>query len=244
MRSGRHNDRSAGFTLDHNFWGGVLSNAERLTASNLINTPLHVFLEGSFQAGHGLFDRCLPRAWQGGSTMRVLKRLLQGLECVLVCAVVLVAAASLIPRLFGYTPYAVLSGSMEPDLPVGSLVYVKSCDPSAIAVGDTATFYRSDGAVVTHQVYEIDAAAQTIGTQGIANKDSDGSIMHDAEKTPFSRVIGTTVFCVPYLGYVNAYCATPPGLFVVIAILVLLGAAIGLLDGKEDEGCSGRHTSR
>lgn len=75
-------------------------------------------------------------------------------------------------------PFAVLSGSMEPDLPVGSMVFVRQVEPTDITVGDNATFYRSDGAVVTHQVYEIDPAAQTIGTQGIANKNADGTIMH------------------------------------------------------------------
>ena len=53
-------------------------------------------------------------------------------------------------------PFAVLSGSMEPDLPVGSMVFVRQVEPTDITVGDNATFYRSDGAVVTHQVYEID----------------------------------------------------------------------------------------
>ena len=79
--------------------------------------------------------------------------------------------------------------------------------------------------MVTHQVYEIDPAAQMIGTQGIANKNADGSIMHDAEQTPFSSVIGTVSFCVPYLGFVNAYCTTMPGLLVVVAVLALLAAA-------------------
>ena len=47
-------------------------------------------------------------------------------------------------------PFAVLSGSMEPELPVGSMVFVHQVDPTDIAMGDNATFYRSDGAVVTH----------------------------------------------------------------------------------------------
>lgn len=110
--------------------------------------------------------------------------------------IIALAAVSLIPRVFGYMPYAVLSGSMEPELPVGSMVFVHEVEPSAIAVGDAATFYRSDGAVVTHQVYEIDPVAQTIGTQGIANKNTDGTIVHDVELTPFARVIGTVSFFV------------------------------------------------
>lgn len=108
--------------------------------------------------------------------------------------VIALAVVSFVPRAFGYMPFAVLSGSMEPELPVGSMVFVRQVEPVDIAVGDNATFYRSDGAVVTHQVYEIDPVAQMIGTQGIANKNADGSIMHDAEQTPFSSVIGTVSF--------------------------------------------------
>lgn len=46
---------------------------------------------------------------------------------VLVVLVVLVAAFAA-PRLVGYTPYAVLSGSMEPQFPVGSIIYVQPVD--------------------------------------------------------------------------------------------------------------------
>ena len=130
---------------------------------------------------------------------------------------------------------------MEPELPVGSMVFVRHVEPTDIAVGDNATFYRSDGAVVTHQVYEIDPIAQTIGTQGIANKNADGIIMHDAEYTPFSRVIGVVSFCVPYLGFVNAYCTTMPGLLVVVAVLALLVAASIVLDRVVPDESAGKH---
>ena len=141
---------------------------------------------------------------------RGLKRFIALLSSMALVLVMALAVVSFVPRAFGYMPFAVLSGSMEPELPVGSMVFVRQVEPTDIAVGDNATFYRSDGAVVTHQVYEVDPVAQMIGTQGIANKNADGSIMHDAEQTPFSRVIGTVSFCVPYLGFVNAYCTTMP----------------------------------
>lgn len=155
--------------------------------------------------------------------------------------VMALAVVSFVPRVFGYMSFAVLSGSMEPELPVGSMVFVRQIEPADIAVGDNATFYRSDGTVVTHQVYEVDPVAQMIGTQGIANKNADGSIMHDAEQTPFSRVIGTVSFCVPYLGFVNAYCATMPGLLVVVAVLALLIAASIVLDRMVPDEPAGKH---
>lgn len=175
-------------------------------------------------------------------TARGLKRFIALLSSMAIVLVMALAAVSFVPRAFGYTPYAVLSGSMEPELPVGSMVFVRQVEPTDIAVGDNATFYRSDGAVVTHQVYEIDLVAQTIGTQGIANKNADGIIMHDAEYTPFSRVIGIVAFCVPYLGFVNAYCTTMPGLLVVVAVLALLIAASIVLDRMVPDEPAGKHT--
>lgn len=174
-------------------------------------------------------------------TARGFKRFIALLSSLAIALVMVLAAVSFVPRAFGYTPYAVLSGSMEPELPVGSMVFVRQVEPTDIAVGDNATFYRSDGAVVTHQVYEIDPVAQTIGTQGIANKNADGIIMHDAEYTPFSRVIGIVSFCVPYLGFVNAYCTTMPGLLVVVAVLALLVVASIVLDRVVPDEPAGKH---
>ncbi len=167
-------------------------------------------------------------------------RLARMLGSLFAIALVALVAACILPRFFGYTPYTVLSGSMEPQLPVGSLIYVHATDATQLAPGDVITFHRSDGAVVTHQIYEVNAAEQTVGTQGIANVGSDGSITHDAEATPFSQIIGTPVLCVPYLGYVNAYCTTPPGLYIVVAIAVLLLVASALA-GTGDAGRPRKH---
>lgn len=174
-------------------------------------------------------------------TARALKHFIALLSSLAIVLVIALAVVSFVPRAFGYTPYAVLSGSMEPELPVGSMVFVRQVEPTNIAVGDNATFYRSDGAVVTHQVYEVDPVAQTISTQGIANKNADGTIMHDAEQTPFSRLIGVVSFCVPYLGFVNAYCTTMPGLLVVVAVLALLVAASIVLDRVVSDDPAGKH---
>lgn len=127
-------------------------------------------------------------------------------------------------RLVGLTPYAVLSGSMEPQYPTGSLIYVKDVDPSTIVPGDAVTFVTPSGQTATHQAYEVDAAGRVIRTQGIANINQDGSIMHDAEPVQFSQVVGVPVACIPLLGYINAFCATPPGSYVVLALAVAIVA--------------------
>ncbi len=99
--------------------------------------------------------------------------------CSIVTGVVLVLAALMLVafagvRLFGLTPYAVLSGSMEPEYPTGSLIYVRDVDPADVAVGDAITFELESGTLVTHEVYEIDSDARAFRTQGIANIDAGG----------------------------------------------------------------------
>ena len=151
-----------------------------------------------------------------------------------VLAVLLALVAALViafagVRLIGLTPYAVLSGSMEPELPVGSLIYVRAVDPSEVAVGDTITFELESGTLVTHEVYEIDAAAREFKTHGIANVDAQGNISPDAAPVPWSSLVGSVVACVPLLGYVNVFVTQPPGIFMVIAgVAVVIGVSIAI----------------
>ena len=77
-------------------------------------------------------------------------------------------------RLVGLTPYAVLSGSMEPEYPVGSLVYVKAVDPLDVEVGDAITFSLPSGTLVTHQVYQIDAESRAFRTQASPTSPATG----------------------------------------------------------------------
>lgn len=140
--------------------------------------------------------------------------------CVVIAAALAVAFAGV--RLIGLTPYAVLTGSMEPELPVGSLIFVRSVDPADIQVGDDITFKLQSGSLATHQVWKVDTAAQTFYTQGIANKDQDGNIMHDGAPVAWSNVVGSPVFCIPYLGYINRFCTTPPGMYILVAAVALV----------------------
>lgn len=129
----------------------------------------------------------------------------------------------------GPLSFSVLSGSMEPELPVGSLIYVKPVDPTEVHVGEAITFRLGSGTLVTHEVYEIDASAREFKTHGIANVDAQGNISPDAAPVPWSSLVGSVVACVPLLGYVNVFVTQPPGIFVVIAgVAVVIGVSIVL----------------
>ena len=70
----------------------------------------------------------------GGDGKRsVLRRVWNVFTTVLVAIVVLFALLLVGVRLFGIQVYSIISGSMEPEYPVGSLIYVKPAEASEIA---------------------------------------------------------------------------------------------------------------
>ena len=62
-------------------------------------------------------------------------------------------------RLIGIEPHIVLSGSMEPEIMTGSLVYVNKISPEeaqSLKAGDTVTYVvDKSGTKVTHRIYEV-----------------------------------------------------------------------------------------
>lgn len=132
-------------------------------------------------------------------------------------ALVVIAAVMLIGvRLVGLRPFVVLSGSMEPEYHVGSLIYVKDTAPEDIEVGDPITFVlNKDLTVATHRVVEIDDQAQHFITKGDANEFKDANPVH------FNNLIGKPVMTIPKIGYFVNYIQNPPGKYLAIAFAAL-----------------------
>ena len=97
------------------------------------------------------------------------------LACFILFTILLVGV-----RLIGIEPYIVLSGSMEPEIGTGSLIYVKRLsedEARELKVGDTVTFATDGkGATVTHKIYEV------VGTAYVRNQ--HGEIVNDADGNP------------------------------------------------------------
>lgn len=158
---------------------------------------------------------------------------------VLVVVVVLLAVALVGVRVVGLQTYAVVSGSMEPDYPVGSLLYVKSVDYKQLEVGDVITFMIDEDTVATHRIIEIitddeDPEVLRFRTKGDNNRVEDGTPVH------YKNIIGTPVFCIPKLGYFANYIQNPPGMYLAIggaAILLILVFLPDLFkdDSKDDK---------
>lgn len=115
-------------------------------------------------------------------------------------AVIVAALLLAAPILLGYRPVVVLSGSMEPAYPVGSIIYYKQTPFEALDKGDAITFAIGEQSLATHRIVSVDRAAKTFVTKGDANP------AQDAEPVPYDRVRGkASGFALPYAGYATGY---------------------------------------
>ncbi len=153
-----------------------------------------------------------------------VKKVWNVITTIVVVLVVIFAVLLIGVRLFGVQVYSVISGSMEPEYPVGSLIYVKEVDPSEIEVDDVITYVLPSETPSTHRVVRIDEENQLFYTKGDANETEDGAPVH------FKNLIGTPVFKIPYLGYVAYYIQHPPGMYIAIAAGAVLLILVFLPD--------------
>ena len=126
-----------------------------------------------------------------------------------------IAGIMFVPRIMGYDGYVVVSGSMEPNIPVGSLVYIKEVSFDDISVGDIITFKMGDN-VVTHRVNMIDQENQMIQTKGDANDSADGSMLS------MDNVLGKMAFSVPLIGYITTFAKSPLSIAVICGLIFIV----------------------
>lgn len=137
----------------------------------------------------------------------------------IIAVIIIVALAGLIfltlaPESGGYKALVVTSGSMEPALPVGSLVLVKKSD--SLIAGDIITFRLGDDPknLVTHRIVEI----LEINDQTMYRTKGDAVIEPDIELVVSSRVVGKVSGRIPVIGYPVVFAKTQMGVLILIVI--------------------------
>ena len=167
------------------------------------------------------------------------KKILNNVTTALLVLVLALAGALVGVRLFGVAPYTVLSGSMEPTYPVGSLIYVREVDVSTLKVGDPITYVIEGGTVVTHRIVGIIPDHGQDGSTGFKTK-GDNNRIEDGEPVNAKNILGKPIFHIPILGYLAYFVQNPPGSYLAIgmcAVIVLLTFVPDLIDKlyEEDE---------
>ena len=137
-------------------------------------------------------------------------------------AVAILAVALVGAKILGFRTFTVMSGSMEPDYPVGSMIYVQPADYKSLQVGDVISYVaNNDKTVVTHRIVgiEVDEKDPTVlrfRTQGDANSSPDAALVH------YKNVLGTPILTIPYLGYIAHNIQQPPGIYITLVAGTLL----------------------
>lgn len=93
----------------------------------------------------------------------------------------------------GFSIHTVLTGSMQDEIPQGSLVLARQVDPAALQIGDDITYMKDETNTVTHRIVGIienfeDTGQRAFETQGIMNK------APDKLPVPAANVVGKIVF--------------------------------------------------
>lgn len=141
----------------------------------------------------------------------MLQKICGFFSTILMVVLLALAAVLIVPVILGYTELAVLTGSMQPTIPVGSLIYVKEVEPSTMQMGDVVTYQLEGDTMVTHRVVEVNPDEGYLVTQGDAN----GQIT-------FDRIVGKMDFHLPYLGYISMNIRTKTGIFAICGTLIAI----------------------
>lgn len=159
---------------------------------------------------------------------RVIAKIMNFIGILLMILVILVMVPFTIPKLFGYEICGVLTDSMTPVYPVGSVLFIDKCTMDEIAVGDVVTYTLGSGTdyVMSHRVVEIE--------DGYFRTKGDANNTQDPEPIRNDRLIGKVVFSVKGLGRVADFMQTSTGkalCFIIFAVSFILWLMADLLSG-------------
>lgn len=161
----------------------------------------------------------------------MLKKICNFFSSFIFIILLLIALVMFVPNILGYKSFAVISGSMEPNIHVGSIVYAKEADFNDLKVDDIISYQLSSDTMVTHRIVSIDNEKQTVVTKGDAND------VEDSASVSKENIIGKVAFSIPLLGYISLNVKTPLGILVIcgiVAVLILLNFLPDVFE-KEDE---------
>ena len=146
-------------------------------------------------------------------TFIFLKKALHIIRLILQCSFYCVAAVLIILYICKIRFFVVMTGSMAPTIPTGSICVVNQNIPfSEITTGDVISFSIDEKMLVTHRVVKIETDG--IVTRGDANNTDDLSFVTE------SCYKGKTICSIPKIGFLVTFFKTKGGFFLIILIFI------------------------
>ena len=144
--------------------------------------------------------------------------------------------------IFGYSFFRVYTGSMEPSIPVGSLILTKETDIEDIEINDIVSFYSKEkymqGKIITHKIIRVtgEGADAVVVTQGVANPEPDPAIHA-------SDVMAVMQYKTHVIDKVYGVISTTPGFICLVLVPMMAMIVFEIVDlakeihkAKEEEG--------
>lgn len=146
------------------------------------------------------------------------------LGIVLIVAVIAACIPLTVPKFFGYEIYSIVSGSMRPEYPVGTVVYVKDMEPAQVEEGDVIAFVR-ENSIVVHRVVQNRTVEARFITKGDANN------INDIDPVPYDNMVGRVEKKFPVAGHFLSIFNTFVGkiYFLGVALIGVLFCALSSL---------------
>lgn len=139
-----------------------------------------------------------------------------------------------VPSIFGYKPFIVLSGSMEGQIHKGDLIITKIVDPTSLKIDDIIAFRDAENTVTTHRIRDI---ISSNGTTKFITK-GDANTIQDKNLVALEDVEGIYVARISGFGSLMKSLADPTTILIialVITILFVLGFTISTKKEKDLE---------
>ena len=150
-------------------------------------------------------------------------RIYKGIQAMLlVMTVTLIMGLGFLIVILDINPYVIISGSMEPELPVGSVCLV-DCQHKEPEVGDIIS-YKAQDTIITHRVIEKTDGGYI--TKGDSNSVADPGIVKS------KQIFGTCIYSVPKIGYAVMFMRTFKGIVLIAIGAVCFGLIGRLLENR------------
>jgi signal peptidase I len=135
-----------------------------------------------------------------------------------VMAIGLLILATLMPIPGNFKVKIVKSGSMEPAIRTGGLVFIRPA--ASYGVGDVITFGKDTKTQVptTHRIVEESGS----GSSKVFTTKGDANDAVDPSTTRLADVEGKVIFSVPYAGFILDFAKKPLGFILIVGIPALM----------------------
>lgn len=128
--------------------------------------------------------------------------------------------AVFIPSFWGYKPLVVISGSMEPTLTVGGILYYHEQNIDDFKNGDILVFQTKDH-IISHRI--VDHSKTDFVTKGDANQTIDSNLVES------KQILGKgTNWSIPLIGYYADFIYRNKYLLVGSLVILLIDLAYDL----------------